>query len=66
MIENVLKEERSRRKKKRVSDQNICKRYHSIANRCLRKLKIYGKMFNFTSKSHKRNYFVILMIVAKK
>lgn len=55
---------KSKKKKKRNSDQNICKKCHTFANKCLRDLKVYKYISPFIEKIHKRNYFIIALIIA--
>lgn len=57
---------KSKKKKDRPSDQNICKKYHTFANKCLRGLKIYKHISPFVEKIHKRNYFIIALIISEK
>ena len=57
---------KSKKKKDRKSDQNLCKKYHSYANKCLRILKIYKYLSPYIKKIYKRNYFIFALIVAQK
>jgi hypothetical protein len=50
----------------RASNQNICKKYHTLANRCLRKVQIYKYLSPYIKHVHKRNYFIFVLITCQK
>lgn len=55
-----------KQRRERPTDHNVCKKFHTIANKCLRNLKIYNFIKSESKKIHKRNYFILVLIVAEK
>lgn len=54
------------KKKGRASNQNICKKYHTEANKCLRQLGLYRMISSYIGKVYKRNYFIFVLMICQK
>lgn len=50
----------------RISDQNVCKKYHGIANRCLKNMNLYHHMIPYAHQIHKKNYFIYVLVLVQK